>query len=138
MFENARKDPEATNTLKCRKPEPTPLNPLKPPHCIDTIRWPRYGRLGDEERVTAIELMVKEIIENNDWNVLASTLSKIIGIRRFQIHPKEGMIKLRFNQEQINFAKLKHILMNHGYDIGSGLASEHTEQKAIFPPKSIY
>ncbi len=137
MFENARKEPKATNTLKYIKPEPTPLNSLKPPHRIDTIRWPRYGRLGDEERVTAIELMVKEITENNDWNILATTLSKIIGIRKFQIHPKEGMLKLRFNQEQLNLAKLKHILMNYGYDIGPGPASEHTEQKAIFPPKSI-
>ncbi len=136
-MENARKDPKATNTLKYRKPEPTRLNPLKPPHRIDTIRWPRYGRLGDEERVTTIELMVKEITENNDWNILATTLSKIIGVRKFQIHPKEGMIKLRFNQEQINLAKLKHILMNYGYDIGPGSASEHTDQEAVFFPKSI-
>jgi hypothetical protein len=137
MFEKARKNPEATNTLKYRQPEPTPLNPLKPPHLIDTIRWPRYGRLGDEESVTTIELMVKEITENNDWNILATTLSKIIGVRKFQIHPKEGMVKLRFNQEQINLAKLKYVLMNHGYDIGPGPASEYTDQKAVFPPKSI-
>lgn len=137
MFEKARKNPEATNTLKYRQPEPTRLNPLKPPHRIDTISWPRYGRLGDEERVTTIELMVKEITENNDWNILATTLSKIIGVRKFQIHPKEEMVKLRFNQEQITLAKLKYILMNHGYDIGPGPASGHTDQKAVFPPKSI-
>ena len=137
MFEKARKNPEATNTLKYKQPEPTPLNSLKHPHRIDTIKWPRYGRFGNEERVSTIELMVKEITENKNWNVLATTLSKIIGVRKFQIHPKEGMVKLRFNQEQINLAKLKHILMNHGYDIGPGSASEHTDQEAVFPTKSI-
>lgn len=137
MFEKAKKDPEATNTLKYRKPEPTRLNSVKHPHLIDTIRWPRYGRLGDEERVTTIELMVKEITGNKDWNVLATTLSKIIGVRKFQIHPKEGMIELRFDQEQINLAKLQYVLMNYGYDIKPASASEHTDQKAVFPPKSI-
>ncbi|MFH1675237.1 MAG: hypothetical protein ABIF87_17675 [Pseudomonadota bacterium] len=137
MFEKAKKDQGIADTLKYRKPEPTNLNSLKHPHLIDTIRWPRYGRLGDEDRVTTMELMIKEITENTDWSVLATTLSKIIGVRKFQIHPKEGMLELRFNQEQINLAKLQYVLMNHGYDIRPTSESEHTDQKTVLPPKSI-
>lgn len=102
-----------------------------------TIRWPRSERSSNEVRVTEIELMVEEMTDSNDWTTLATTFSKLVGIQEFQIHPKEGMMVLQFNQDQVNLTKIQHILRNYGYKITPVSPSEHTERKTPRPLKSI-
>ncbi len=133
MTEKASEKTKSTSSPQLKNT----LNLVSPQHPTNTIRWPRSKQFINGERVITIELMIKEITNSNDWTTLATTLAKIIGVRKFRIHPKEGMIKLRFNQEQINLTKLQYILTNHGYDIKPASASEHTKQEAVFPPKSI-
>ena len=102
-----------------------------------TIRWPRSGRLSREVRVTAIELVVEEMAESNDWKTLATTLSKLVGVQKFQIHPKKGVLVLQFNQDQVNLRKIQYILRNYGYEIKPASGSEPMEQKIPLPLQSI-
>lgn len=102
-----------------------------------TIRWPRSGRFSDEVKVTAIELVVEQMAESNDWKTLATTLSKLVGVQKFQIHPEEGVLVLQVNQDQVNLRKIQYILRNYGYEIKPAYVSEPMEQKIPLPLKSV-
>lgn len=102
-----------------------------------TINWPRSERLSNEVNVIEIELMVEEMPGSNDWGVLSTMLSRLVGIHKFQIYPQEGIIVLQFNQYQVNLTKIQHILRNYGYKLRLVASSERTEQKTPLPLKSF-
>lgn len=101
------------------------------------IRWPRSERFSNEVNITVIELMVEEMTGSNDWTALATTLSKLVGLQKFQIHPQEGVIVIQFNQDQVNLTKIQHILRNYGYKLRPVSPSERMEQEIPLPLKSV-
>jgi hypothetical protein len=136
MIEKVGKKTDAISHSQHESTERGSLNILVSERLRGTIKWPRSGRFSNEVKVTAIELMVEEMIGSNDWTTLATTLPKLVGVQKFQIHPTEGMMVLQFNQEQVNLRKIQYILRNYGYEIKPTPASER-EQKIPLPLKSI-
>jgi hypothetical protein len=102
-----------------------------------TIRWPRSERFSNEVNITVIELMVEEMADGNDWTLLATTFSKLVGLQKFQIHPQEGIIIIQFNQDQVNLTKIQHILRNYGFKLRPVSPSERMEQQIPLPLKSV-
>lgn len=137
MMEKIRKKTNVVSRSQHENEECGSLNTRRSKCLRGAIRWPHSERFSNEVNVTVIELMVEEMTGSNDWTALATTLSKLVGVHKFQIHPKEGIIVLQFNQDQVNLTKIQYILRNYGYHLRPVSPSERTGEKIPLLLKSV-